>query len=161
VRAEVPGQSFRDAQLYLWRRVEHQACGCLKNYTQASKKVKDWLGKKDEDGKFINGERDDKGNQVFWFPKEITAADGVEYSGVMLKAKPGEAYFDDAEVMDFARRKGLAERVIRTVQVIDEEELYVLYQEGEITETELRDLTHYAEPSYSLWPVKTAEALDE
>jgi len=157
----IPSQPFRDAQLYLWTRSEHLSCGCLKKYNAAGKKVKDWLALRDESGRFLHGETDDAGNQVFWFPKPITAADQVEYAGVMLKARPGSAFFDEEEVVEFARRKGLAERIIKTVEVVDEEQLYVLYQEGEITERELRELTHYPEPTYQLWPVRTQEILDE
>ena len=156
-----PSQPFRDAQLYLWQRANHLSCGCLRNYNAASKPVKDWLNAKDDDGNFIHGQTDDAGNQVFWFPKPVLAADDTEYAGVMLKVRPGNAYFDEEEVMDFAKSRGLANRIIKTIEVIDEDELFVLYQEGKITEQEIRNLTHYPEPAYSLWPVKTTETLDE
>lgn len=156
-----PGQPLRDCHLYLWNRANHQACGCSKNYDQARKKVKDWLTARDDQGRFINGETDDAGNQIYWFPKPITSADDVEYAGVMLKASPGNAFFDEEEVMGFARAKGLAKELIKTVEVVDEEQLFVLYQEGVISEEELRGLTHYPAPTYTLWPVKTQDALDE
>jgi hypothetical protein len=45
--------------------------------------------------------------------------------------------------------------------VPDLDELYVLQQEGKITEKQLRSLMHAPDPTYSLWPVEAGAVTEE
>jgi hypothetical protein len=139
---------FRLSQTYLFLRAakldaEHK-------FTAASKPIKSWLT--------ANGKTDADGNRVYKFDRVMQGADGKTYSGVMLKRGQGPAYFDPAEVIAFVKASSAfsTSRVVKTVEVPDLDELYVLQQEGKITEEELRGLMHDPEPSYSLWPVEAA-----
>lgn len=140
---------FRLSQTYLYVRA-----GKLdgeKRFSAVSKPVKAWLA--------ANGATDAEGNRVYKFPSIMQGADGKTYSGVMLKRSQGPAYFDPEEVIEFAKHCGLAHRVVKTVEVPDLDELYVLQQEGKITEKELRGLMHDPEPSFALWPVEAKDQL--
>lgn len=143
---------FRLSQTYLFLRAakldaEHK-------FSAASKPVKLWLT--------ANGKTDAEGNRVYQFEHAMQGADGKVYAGVMLKRGQGPAQFDSEEVLEFIRKldieRGalghLSERVIRTVEYPDLDELYVLQQEGKITEAQLRSLMHDPDPTYSLWPVE-------
>jgi hypothetical protein len=137
---------FRLAQTYLFLRfakldAEHK-------FSAAAKPIREWLT--------ANGKTDAEGNRVLAFAKAMQGADGRAYGGVMLKRSQAPAQFDPEEVLAFARERGLAGRVVKTVEVPDLDELYVLQQEGRITERELRGLMHEPEPVYSLWPVEAA-----
>lgn len=144
---------FRLSQTYLYIRA-----GKLddeKRFSAAAKPVKAWLA--------ANGAVDAEGNRVYKFPSLMQGADGKVYSGVMLKRGQGPAYFDPAEVIDFAKGKSgyVTTRVVKTIEVPDLDELYVLEQEGKITEKELRSLMHDPDPTYSLWPVEAAAIAEE
>jgi hypothetical protein len=138
---------FRLSQTYLFLRAakldaEHR-------FTAASKPLKVWLT--------ANGRSDAEGNRVYPFDHALQGADGKVYTGVMLKRGQGPAYFDPDEVLKFAHTDPvLAQRIVKTIEVPDLDELYVLQQEGKITESELRSLMHDPEPTYSLWPVEAA-----
>ena len=151
---------FKDAQRYLHTRVASLEQN--RTFEAAKKPVKQWLE--------ANGTEDDDGNKTYTFPRNITAVDEKVYSGVMLRKAVGAATMDDKEVRELLLKVGvrkaknqtaLEQRVFRTVEVLDMDEVYVLQQEGLITEEELRGLLHYPKPSYSLWPVEAAEPLED
>lgn len=151
---------FRHAQNYLFLRTGNLESN--RKFDSAKKPVKDWLKK--------YGTEDADGNLVYTFPSVLTGTDGKDYSGVMLKKSVGPAYFLDDEVRklleskpagDTIEQSNLAKRVFRTVEVLDQDELYLLHQEGKITEDELRGLLHYPNPSYALWPVEAKEILED
>jgi hypothetical protein len=150
-------QIQRDACDYIFRRSEHLE---RNHQLDAVKKVlRDWLQK--------NGTEDDDGNLVYSFPRAIAGADSKSYKGVILRKTIGSAYFHEEEVKDFMALKfptlhdNPYNRVFRMVEVMDPDELYVLQQEGRITEAELRSLIHYPKPSYALWPVESTTPLEE
>ena len=83
-----------------------------------------------------------------------------------LRKIPGAEYFDQEEVLEYLEdhvgpKTGLSvtdiKKVFKTVKVVqfNQDQLYVLQQEGLIPEKELRDLIHTTDPSYQLWPVES------
>lgn len=152
MRVSHVSEMFRDAQDYIFQRSESLERN--RRLDAAKKNVRGWLTE--------NGTPDDDGNLVFTFPKEIQSADSKLYAGVMLRKTVGPAYFDEDEVYEFLEKNtALRARVFKTVQVLDPDELYIMQQEGTITEEELRGLLHYPKPTYALWPVESATALEE
>lgn len=153
---------FRLSQRYLYLRAAKLAAE--KSFSAAARPVKAWLAETDEDDKYLHGEQDADGNRIFRF-SQLIPGDGKYYEGVMLRRTQGLPFFDPDEVLEFARRQppssGVATRVIRTIEVPDLEELYVLQQEGVITEAELRSLMHTPDPTYALWPMEAAEMTEE
>ena len=161
LRSRVPN-IFRDAQTYIHQRV--QSLDTNRYFESTKKPVKQWLE--------TNGEEDDDGNKVYQFPSPIKAVDDKVYSGVMLRKSVGSAFMDEKEVMaliashDSSQPPHLTpgaiyDRVFKQVRVMDMDEVYVLQQEGIITEDELRSLLHYPKPSYSLWPVEATDPLED
>ena len=143
---------FRDCQLYLQHRVVSSQAG--KAFKDTSKRVREYLEK--------NGTPDDDGNLVYLFPGALVASDDKAYDGVMLRRLQGKVFFDTEEVMRFVDSKGISERqVIVWHPAVDEDGLMYLYQDGKITEDELRGLMHYPEPTYALWPIEHKEELEE
>lgn len=158
---------FRQAQKYLFDRTDKLLAEA--KFKRSSKPIKEWLDERDDNGKFVNGVEDTEGNRVFKFSRLMQGVDGKTYSGVMLKRSQGENYFDPEEVLEFIRvvdvAKGanghISERVIKTIEVPDLDELYVLQQEGTITEKQLRGLMHEPAPQYALWPIEAKAVLEE
>jgi hypothetical protein len=151
---------FRLSQKYLFYRT--QKLDTERRFKSASDPVRKWLAAKDDDGKWVNGEEDAEGNRVFYFDQSLTGADGRRYAGVMLRRAQGAATFDEKEVLAFAHTDArLAHRLVKTIEVADLDELYVLQQEGWITEAQLRGLMHTPAPTYALWPLEATELTEE
>lgn len=152
---------FRQSQSYLFARTDKLLAEA--KFKRSAKPVKEWLDEKDDNGRFVNGVEDTEGNRVFKFSRVLQGVDGKMYSGVMLKKGLGEAYFEPDEVLEFLRHKPMSvqKRAIKTVVVPDLDELYVLQQEGKITETELRSLMHQPAPNYALWPIEAKAIAEE
>lgn len=150
---------FKLSQKYLYLRT--QKLEAERRFKSASDPVRKWLAAKDEDDKWANGEEDAEGNRVFYFDQSMVGADGRRYAGVMLRRAQGAATFDEREVLGFAFERGLRDRLVKTVEVADLDELYVLQQEGIITEAELRSLMHTPAPTYALWPLEATELTEE
>ena len=146
---------FRDAQTYLHTRAE--ASVHTKRFESAKAPLKKWLKE--------NGTEDVDGNLVYEFPRDISSIDEKVYAGVMLRKSVGQSFMVDDEVRDFLSSKGLGhnkvyKRVFKTMEVLQSDELYVLQQEGLITEAELRGLLHDPAPQYALWPIEATEELE-
>ena len=152
---------FRQSQRYLFDRTDKLLAEA--KFKKSAKPVKEWLDEKDGDGNFVHGVEDIEGNRVFSFGRPIQGVDGKMYSGVMLKKSAGESYFDPDEVLEFLRHKPMSvqKRAIKTIVVPDLDELYVLQQEGKLTEQELRGLMHDPKPQYALWPVESKAVAEE
>jgi hypothetical protein len=152
---------FREAQRYLHLRTEKLAAE--RKFKAASDPVRKWLNAKNAAGGWLNGTEDDEGNRVLYFDRAVTSTDGKIYDGVMLRRAQAAATFDSDEVLAFARtlRTSLQVRLIKTIEVPDLDELYVLQQKGEITEKQLRSLMHEPAPTYSLWPLEATEITEE
>lgn len=95
-----------------------------------------------------NGEKEGK-DVVLLFDEPLTIGD-VTYRGFKAQASTPHPYMEEDEVLELVRAKGLADRVIKTIEVVDFDQLYVLNQEGAITDAELDGLMHQDEPTYSL-----------
>jgi hypothetical protein len=147
---------FRDAQTYLHVRVKNSEV--TNQFKLAKAPVKKWLE--------ANGEEDDDGNLIYEFPREVVGGDEKVYSGVMLRKSVGQSFMVDDEVQAFIKKHKSANvrdaygRVFKYVEVLQPEELYVLQQEGHITERELRKLLHDPPAQYALWPIEAEEVLE-
>lgn len=150
---------FADSQYYIHKRVASLEANY--GFDKSKKPVRDWLEK--------HGVEDEDGNLVYEFPRTVTAVDNKRYSGVMLKRNVGAAFMVEDEVRKLLDANGkrtstglrASERAFKLVEVLDEDEVYVLQQEGVITEEELRSLLHYPKPSYSLWPIENKDRPEE
>ena len=147
---------FRDAQTYLHTRAE--ASVHTKKFESAKAPLKKWLKE--------NGIEDADGNLVYEFPRDISSIDEKVYAGVMLRKSVGQSFMVEDEVREFIKRHKKAKvrdaygRVFKYVEVLDQDELYVLQQEGAITEEELRSLLKDPAPQYALWPIEATEELE-
>lgn len=151
---------FRLSQRYLHLR--QLKLDAEKDFAAAARPVRAWLAEKDDDDRYLHGDGDADGNRVYRSSQPIPGVDGKMYAGVMLRRTQGLPVFDEDEVMEFARRdRNVAERVIQTIEVPDLEQLYVLQQEGLISEDDLRGLMHTPAPSYALWPVEASALTEE
>lgn len=143
----------RQAMTYLHLRANKLAAE--RAFNASARPLKKWLTE--------NGEEDADGNLIFKFPFPISGEDGKDYAGVMLRRQQGPSTFDEDEVRAFAERKGFGyqARLIKLVEVVDLDELYVMQQEGKISEEELRGLMHAPDPTYALWPLEAAVQEEE
>ena len=119
--------------------------------------LKAMKSKQDEAGKALkayideHGEPDDRGSLVVEFEEPVTI-DGVEYSGMMQQRRASE-YLDTDKVEKLAIEKDLRDRMVQMEEVWDYAEIYVLYQEGLITEEEFDSLMDVSE-TLALVPLK-------
>ena len=149
-------QIWRDCQVYINQRVLSSQSGHA--FENTKKPVRKWLNE--------HGETTEDGNITYTFPRPITGVDGKTYSGVELRPSRGQPAFIEDDVKEFFKLreqpvKGWLDRVFPLRRVFDPDELYVLHQEDEISEDELRGLLHYPDPSYALWPIEAVEILEE
>ena len=140
----------RDAQTYLYSRTVHS--DTKNQFEDAGNKVRTWL--KD------NGETDAEGNLVYSFPSPVTIGDKT-YKGVMLRRQQSPPSFDLDEVLVFAAGKNLTSLMVKQIPIVDDEGIYVCYQEGHITEEEVRSLLKYPKPTFALWPVEAREEIGD
>lgn len=150
---------FRSAQMYLYLR--EQKLAAERAFADAAKPIKSWLIAKDDDGKLVNGEEDSEGNRIFRFSRPVDGNDGKTYDGVMMRRRQSPASFDPDEIMDFARKRHLADQLIETVEIPDLDALYDLHQEGIVTDAEMAELMHIPPPTYALWPMEVVEDTEE
>lgn len=147
---------MQKAQMYLFHR--HEVRELEKPRDNEKKWLKAWLAD--------NGVEDpETGNLRAEFPVPIKAYGSTAY-GMELRKIPGGEYFDKDEVLEYLQEHVGPEtrltvtdikRVFKTVKVavFDQDQLYVLQQEGLIPEKELRKLIHENDPTYQLWPVES------
>jgi hypothetical protein len=98
-----------------------------------------------------HGLQDDRGSLVIEFDDPITI-EGVTYTGIMNQRRASE-YLDTDKVEKLAVNKDLRERMVHMEEVWDYDEIYVLYQEGLITEEEFDWLMDVTE-QWALVPLK-------
>lgn len=97
-----------------------------------------------------NGELDESTDSRYWyFDDPINGAAGFEWRCV-----PGSQGIDEDKAQELAQEKGVVERVTHTEVVWDYDELYVLNQQGVITDDELDSVMVTEDPSWSLQVVK-------
>lgn len=148
VKRRTVNSYMQQAQLYLFHRYE--AATAEKPRDRAKKWLKDFIQQ--------NGKIADNGNVVSAFDKPMVIGNTTHY-GLELRKIPGAESFDPEEVKVFLLKKKLDiedyEQVFYTVRIdkFDQDALYVLQQEGKITEKELRKLVHTNNPTYQLWPL--------
>jgi hypothetical protein len=141
---------LRDSQEYLFERTNHSTY--KKRFEDAGKKVREYLDK--------HGEVNASGNKVYLFPHPLEIG-GTTYKGVELRRSQGVPSFDLELVENFGDQKGLYDQMIKQVPTVDDEGIYVCYQEGLISEKELRGLLTYPKASYSLWPVEQKDEVED
>jgi hypothetical protein len=145
----------RHAQTYLFNRDQSSQIDKIK------KRENTWLKKHiDEEGKL-----DSKGNRNIYFDTPLTIGNKTYYGMQQRRMAPAE-YMDSEEVKEFAENEldpAVRERVVykKLIEVIDTEELYVLVQEHEMTEEQLRALIHHHKPQFQLWPIEEAPYEDD
>lgn len=144
VRGSVP-QVLRTAHLYLGHRAESLT-------TDAAKKRE-----ADELKKYIavHGEETPEGHLDWVFDQPVTVA-GTTYTGLRNQRSNPAPLLDEEDAEALLTELGLRDEVIQTVEVevADWDKLYVLHQQGKITEEQLDSLFHTPEPSWSLVVIK-------
>lgn len=113
---------------YLYHR--HLAKYMKAKQDEAGKALKEFIGE--------YGIPDDKGSLVVELDEPATV-DGITYSGVMQQRRTSE-YLDTDKVEKLIIDKDLRDRMVRLEEAWDYSEIYVLYQEGLITEEEFDSL---------------------
>lgn len=81
-----------------------------------------------------NGETDDKGNIIFELPKEI------EGFGSMTKQRRVTRKIDEDVAFEIIDERGLRDKLIKTVEVIDEDALMAALYSDELTEEEVDEM---------------------
>lgn len=81
-----------------------------------------------------NGETDDKGNIIFSLPEEI---EGVKS---MMKQRRVTRKIDEDVAFDIIDEKGLRDKLIKTVEIIDEDALMAALYSDELTEEEIDEM---------------------
>jgi hypothetical protein len=118
--------------------------------------IKGWLTLKDQLGRFPNGRVDENGHRYLDFDQPLVIGD-VTYTGIQAQRKTS-ASIDLEAAEKLLREKGgeaLYDVVFKrqVVREFDEDELFVLHQQGVLTDDELDSLETETE-SYALVPVK-------
>jgi len=81
-----------------------------------------------------SGETDDKGNIIFELPEEI---EGVKS---MMKQRRVTRKIDEDVAFDIIDEKGLRDKLIKTVEIIDEDALMAALYSDELTEEEIDEM---------------------
>jgi hypothetical protein len=81
-----------------------------------------------------SGETDDKGNIVFELPEEI---EGVRS---MMKQRRVTRKIDEDVAFDIIDEKGLRDKLIKTIEIIDEDALMAALYSDELTEKEIDEM---------------------
>lgn len=148
----VPSELEKDGHTFLhYRSVEADA---KRTKEGARDRLKGWLTLKNAVGKFVNGEEDENGNRIAPFTvagmrivaqkKTPTPYIDLEATEALLREKGGDALYD----LVFKRK---------VVREFDEDQLFILHQQGAITDAELDALEVTGESSYSLVVVAADE----
>lgn len=127
-RRSGPSQAQRDAMRYI----------ALTNESTALKKKADALKPTLLETAATLGLEND-GHRDLLFPEPVEI-DGVTYKGLRRERRAPQ-YFDESKSREILEKKGLTEKVVtkRMVEVedFDQNEVYVLHQEGLLTEEEM------------------------
>lgn len=108
-------------------------------------RLKKWFLESPTDDVYEN----ENGSRFFDFPD--TVSDGKdEYKGMELRRSVSTA-FDEEEAEKILKRKGVYQEAL--TPVLDQDKIYVLVQEGKITEKDLDKMFVQSE-KYAFWPVK-------
>ena len=145
VRGSVP-QIMRTAHQYLhWRDEEARA-------RREKEKAGGKQGQTIKD--YIASHGEPNGDHLDWLFDEPVTIGGETFLGMRRQASSDE-YMDEELAQELVERKGLRDRVVRevTVEVWDYDELYVLNQEGLVTNAEIDSLMT-TETKYSLVVIK-------
>ena len=102
----------------------------VKYFQEQMKELREELFSHIED----NGEVDDKGNIIFELPQEI------EGFTSMTKQRRVTRKIDEDVAFDIIDEKGLRDKLIKTVEVIDEDALMSALYSDELTEEEIDEM---------------------
>jgi hypothetical protein len=80
------------------------------------------------------GEKDDKGNIIFEFPQEI------EGFASMTKQRRVSRKIDEDVAFEIIDERGLRDKLIKTVEVVDEDALMAALYSDELTEEEIDEM---------------------
>jgi hypothetical protein len=109
------------------------------------KKLKDWFTSTASDDVYEN----ENGSKFYDFPETIS--DGKEtYKGMELRRSVGTKFNEEAATK-ILQRKGVYNEAL--TPVLDQDKIYVLLQEGKITEKDIDKMFEETE-SFAFWPLK-------
>jgi hypothetical protein len=109
------------------------------------KKLKEWFTSTASDDVYEN----ENGSKFYDFPETIS--DGKEtYKGMELRRSVGTKFNEEAATK-ILQRKGVYNEAL--TPVLDQDKIYVLLQEGKITEKEIDKMFEETE-SFAFWPLK-------
>lgn len=97
-----------------------------------------------------DGEPDDKGNVFLPLPTEVEVG-GKKYGNLKAERRASSVFMED-KAEELLSGKGLLERAQKTIVVLDHDEVYLMHQEGLITEEEI-DSLFQEKVTYAFVPV--------
>lgn len=85
-----------------------------------------------------HGEPDDKGHIWLHFDPPISVG-GRTYRGIKNEMRQSTV-LDEDKAEEVLSAKGLLDRAVKTIKVLDQDEIYLLFQEGELSEEEIDNM---------------------
>lgn len=85
-----------------------------------------------------NGVPDSSGHRVLTFDEPVEI-DGTTYAGLRNEARR-TTLLDEEAAREILTQKGLLDHVVKTQEYLDQDEIYVLYQQDLLTDTELEKI---------------------
>lgn len=128
-RVRVEGEVTREAQVKEWVLLKRR----IDTETKRLNQIRDHL----MSVAAAEGEEDEKGSLFLAF--DPVTAGGQTYSTIKRERRVSVSLLSD-KVETLADKKDLRDRLYKMVPVLDQDELYVLNQEGKITDRELDSL---------------------
>jgi hypothetical protein len=133
----------RKASQFLFLRNEEKVIRTRKE--QERDAIKQWMQN--------NAETDHEGHQYFYLPETVNI--GGEKFNKLKNERKVSRYISEEKLIELAEEKGVRDRVVKVIEieVVDQDELYVLNQEGIISDEEL-DNVFEEDVKFALVPVK-------
>lgn len=111
---------------------------------ELKKRLKEWLPSNYD---YTN----EQGSLFFDLPETLNV-NGVNYKGMELRRSKPDPLFNEDRAEALLKSKGLYERA--TVPVLDQDKIYRLLQEEELTEDEIDSMFDEQDEKFAFWPVK-------
>lgn len=133
----------RKAKQFIFLRNEEKVIKSRKE--QERDAIKQWMQN--------NAETDHDGHQYFYLPETVSV--GGESFNKLKNERKVSRYISEEKLIELAEEKGVRDRIVKVIEieVVDQDEVYVLNQEGIISDDEL-DGVYEENVTFALVPIK-------